>query len=69
MEELTLTIEQALTLIAILTPLNLYLWFRVGLGTYQLHSKPKNISEGKYTRPLENERYGAYIQLAGKRYN
>ncbi|MDW8685339.1 hypothetical protein Q7W01_01715 [Streptococcus suis] len=64
MEELTLTIEQALTLIAILTPLNLYLWFCVGLSTYQLHSKPK-----KYTRHLENERYGAYIQLAGKRYN
>lgn len=69
MEELTLTIEQALALIAILAPLNLYLWLCVGLGTFQLHSKPKNISEGKYTRPLENERYGAYIQLAGKRYN
>ncbi|HEM4809934.1 TPA: hypothetical protein U1113_000917 [Streptococcus suis] len=69
MEELTLTIEQALALIAILTPLNLYLWLCVGLGTYQLHSKPKTVSEGQYTRPLENERYGAYIQLAGKRYN
>ncbi|HEL2203480.1 TPA: hypothetical protein TZE22_000794 [Streptococcus suis] len=69
MEELTLTIEQTLTLIAILTPLNLYLWFGVGLGTFQLHSKPKNVSEGQYTRPLENERYGAYIQLAGKHYN
>ncbi|HFI0405709.1 TPA: hypothetical protein ACGOYB_001813 [Streptococcus suis] len=69
MEELTLTIEQTLTLIAILTPLNLFLWFRVGLGTFQARSKPKNVSEGKYTRPLENELYGAYIQLAGKRYN
>ncbi|MEG3298186.1 hypothetical protein [Streptococcus suis] len=69
MEELTLTIEQALILIAILTPLNLYLWFGVGLGTFQAHSKPQNTSEGKYTRHLENERYGAYIQLAGKRYN
>ena len=38
-----MTIEQALTLIAIFTPLNLYLWFGVGLGTYQLHSKPKTI--------------------------
>ncbi|HEM3669694.1 TPA: hypothetical protein U1C92_001151 [Streptococcus suis] len=64
-----MTIEQALTLIAIFTPLNLYLWFGVGLGTYQLHSKPKTKSEGNHTRPLENERYGAYIQLAGKRYN
>ncbi|HFI0108927.1 TPA: hypothetical protein ACGOR4_000504 [Streptococcus suis] len=69
MEELNLTIEQALTLIAILTPLNLFLWFRVGLGTFQARSKPKNVSEGQYTRPLENELYGAYIQLAGKRYN
>ncbi|HEM3429572.1 TPA: hypothetical protein U1A98_000125 [Streptococcus suis] len=64
-----MTIETALTLIAIFTPLNLYLWFGVGLGTYQLHSKPKNVSEGKDTRPIKNERYGAYIQLAGKRYN
>ncbi|HFI0448568.1 TPA: hypothetical protein ACGOY6_000773 [Streptococcus suis] len=69
MEELTLTIEQTLILIAILTPLNLFLWFRVGLGTSRVHSKPKNVSEGQYTRPLENELYGAYIQLAGKRYN
>ncbi|HFU4221611.1 TPA: hypothetical protein ACGO80_000441 [Streptococcus suis] len=69
MEELTLTIEQTLTLIAILIPLNLFLWFRVGLGTFQARSKPKTISEGQYTRPLENELYGAYIQLAGKRYN
>lgn len=64
-----MTIEQALTLIAIFTPLNLYLWFCVGLGTYQLHSKPKNVSEGKHTRRLTNANYGAYIQLAGKRYN
>lgn len=69
MEELNLTIEQTLTLIAILIALNLFLWFRVGLGTYQLHSEPKNVSEGKDTRPLKNELYGAYIQLAGKRYN
>ncbi|RRR36857.1 hypothetical protein EI989_04945 [Streptococcus suis] len=64
-----MTIETALTLLAIFTPLNLFLWFRVGLGTFQLHSKSQNNSEGKYTRPIENERYGAYIQLAGKRYN
>ncbi|HFR3249785.1 TPA: hypothetical protein ACHU59_002059 [Streptococcus suis] len=64
-----MTIETALTLIAIFTPLNLYLWFGVGLGTYQLDIEPKIKTEGKYTRPLKNERYGAYIQLAGKRYN
>ncbi|HEM5060458.1 TPA: hypothetical protein U1237_001447 [Streptococcus suis] len=64
-----MTIETALTLIAIFTPLNLYLWFGVGLGTYQLDIDPKIKTEGKDTRPLKNERYGAYIQLAGKRYN
>ncbi|CYW12875.1 TPA: hypothetical protein TXU88_000036 [Streptococcus suis] len=56
-----MTIETALTLLAIFTPLNLFLWFCVGLGTYQLHSKPKIKTEGKYTSPLKNEHYGAYI--------
>ncbi|HEM5651222.1 TPA: hypothetical protein U1729_001325 [Streptococcus suis] len=69
MEELTLTIEQALILIAVLIPLNLFLWFGVGLGTFQARSKPKNVSEGQYTRPLKNERYGAYIQSQGRYYN
>ncbi len=64
-----MTIEQALTLIAIFTPLNLFLWFRVGLGTCQLHNKPKKVSEGQHTRPPQNELYGAYIWLAGKKYN
>ncbi|HEL2367351.1 hypothetical protein J0628_01990 [Streptococcus suis] len=64
-----MTIETALTLIAIFTPLNLYLWFGVGLGAYQLDIEPKIKTEGKDTRPLKNERYGAYIQLAGKHYN
>ncbi|CYW71204.1 putative phage membrane protein [Streptococcus suis] len=64
-----MTIEQALTLLAIFTPLNLFLWFRVGLGSFQAPSKPKNKLEGNYTRPPQNELYGAYIQLAGKRYN
>ncbi len=40
-----MTIETALTLLAILTPLNIFLWRH--LGTYQLHSKPKNKSWGK----------------------
>ncbi|MCK3906076.1 hypothetical protein HCC21_00840 [Streptococcus suis] len=69
MEELTLTMEQALILIAVLIPLNLVLWFGVGLGTFQLHSKPKNVSEGKHTRPLTNANYGAYIQSQGRYYN
>ncbi|HEL2402999.1 TPA: hypothetical protein TZS69_002022 [Streptococcus suis] len=69
MEELTLTIEQTLTLIAILTPLNLFLWFGVGLGTYQAHSKPKTKPEGNHTRRLTNANYGAYIQSQGRYYN
>ncbi len=64
-----MTIEQALTLIAIFTPLNLYLWFGVGLGTYQPHSKPKTKSEGNHTRRLTNANYGAYIQAQGRYYN
>ncbi|HEM6101243.1 TPA: hypothetical protein U2B82_000203 [Streptococcus suis] len=69
MEELTLTMEQTLILITVLIPLNLILWFGVGLGTFQLHSKPKNVSEGKHTRPLTNANYGAYIQSQGRYYN
>ncbi|MGU8009950.1 hypothetical protein ACS6YA_08360 [Streptococcus suis] len=42
-----MTIETALTLIAIFTPLNLFLWFRVGLGTFQLDIEPKIKTEGK----------------------
>ncbi|HEM4634285.1 TPA: hypothetical protein U1005_000789 [Streptococcus suis] len=69
MEELTLTMEQTLILITVLIPLNLILWFGVGLGTFQLHSKPKNVSEGKHTRPLTNANYEAYIQSQGRYYN
>lgn len=58
-----MTIETALTLIAIFTPLNIFLWFGVGLGTYQAPDKPKTKPEGKYTRPLENERYGLIYSL------
>lgn len=64
-----MTIETALTLLAIFTPLNLYLWFGVGLGTFQAPDKPKIKPEGNHTRRLTNANYGAYIQLAGKRYN
>ncbi|NQN96753.1 hypothetical protein HO973_03815 [Streptococcus suis] len=64
-----MTIETALTLLAIFTPLNIFLWFGVGLGTFQAHDKPKINPEGNNTRRLTNATYGAYIQLAGKRYN
>ncbi|HFI0298634.1 TPA: hypothetical protein ACGOVX_000078 [Streptococcus suis] len=64
-----MTIEQALTLIAIFTPLNLFLWFRVGLGSFQAPSKPQNVSESKHPRQSISDNYGAYIWLAGKKYN
>ncbi|HHT7803629.1 TPA: hypothetical protein ACT2HZ_001210 [Streptococcus suis] len=64
-----MTIEQALTLIAILTLLNLFLWFGVGLGSIQAPSKPKKVAEGKHTMQHINNNYGAYIWLTGKRYN
>ncbi|HEL2527431.1 TPA: hypothetical protein T7M07_001223 [Streptococcus suis] len=62
-----LTVEQGLIFLAVLTPLTIYLWTH--LGTYQLDIEPKNKSEGKNTDKLQNPHYGAYIQLAGKRYN
>lgn len=64
-----MTIETALTLIAIITPLNIVLWFGVGLGTFQVPSKPQNVSESKHPRQATNDNYGAYIWFAGKRYN
>lgn len=62
-----MTIETALTLITILTPLNIFLWLH--LGTYQLHSKPKDKPEGNHTRRLTNANYGAYIQAQSRYYN
>ena len=67
MNELTLTNEQALALIALLLPLVIYLWTH--LGAYQLHSKPKIKPEGNHSRRLTNANYGAYIQAQGRYYN
>ncbi|HEM3648613.1 TPA: hypothetical protein U1C40_001237 [Streptococcus suis] len=67
MEEMT--IETALTLLAIITPLNIVLWFRVGLGTFQAPDKPKTKPEGNHSRRLTNANYGAYIQAQGRYYN
>ncbi|AZR96645.1 hypothetical protein XK27_01355 [Streptococcus suis] len=64
-----MTIETALTLLAIFTPLNIFLWFGVGLGTFQAPDKPKTKPEGKHTRRLTNANYGAYIQSQGRYYN
>ncbi|HEM5286451.1 TPA: hypothetical protein U1362_001689 [Streptococcus suis] len=64
-----MTIETALTLIAIFTPLNIFLWFCVGLGTFQAPDKPKIKLEGNHTRRLTNANYGAYIQSQGRYYN
>lgn len=68
-EELTLTFEQTLILLAILTPLNIFLWFGVGLGTFQAPDKLKNKPENKDTRPLTNANYGTYIQSQSRYYN
>ncbi len=62
-----MTIETALTLITILTPLNIFLWLH--LGSFQLHSKSQNKSEGNHTRRLTNANYGAYIQSQSRYYN
>ncbi|WP_449461195.1 hypothetical protein [Streptococcus suis] len=67
MTEPMLTVEQGLLFLAILTPLTIYLWTH--LGTYQLDIEPKINTEGKDTDRRQNPHYGAYIQLAGKRYN
>lgn len=64
-----MTIETALTLLAIITPLNIVLWFGVGLGTFQAPDKPKTEPEGNHTRRLTNANYGAYIQSQGRYYN
>lgn len=64
-----MTIETALTLLAIITPLNMFLWFCVGLGSFQAPDKPKTEPEGNHTRPLTNANYGAYIQLQNRYYN
>ncbi|HFI0618105.1 TPA: hypothetical protein ACGOZH_001597 [Streptococcus suis] len=68
-EELPLTFEQTLILLAILTPINLFLWFHVGLGTFRAPDKPKTEPEGNHSRRLTNANYGAYIQAQGRYYN
>lgn len=66
-EELNLTPEQGIMLIVALLLLVIYLWRH--LGTYQLHIELEEEPEDKYTDQPTNDRYGAYIWLAGKRYN
>lgn len=63
MEELTIPIETLLKFLAMIIPINIYLWSH--LGTYRIET-PKPIE-----RPtkLTNERYGAYIQAQGRYYN
>ncbi|HEM3203933.1 TPA: hypothetical protein U0910_001999 [Streptococcus suis 8830] len=69
-EELTLTFEQTLILLAIiLTPINFFLWFCLGLGTFQAPDKPKTKPEGNHSKQLTNANYGAYIQSQGRYYN
>ncbi|CYX61601.1 putative phage membrane protein [Streptococcus suis] len=67
MQEIDPTI--AMIFLVILTPLTIYLYFFVGFGTVELHSKPKIKPEGNHTRRLKNANYGAYIQSQGRYYN
>lgn len=63
MNELNLTTEQAMALIAILFPLAIYLWHH--LGSYEIKQQSKQKKSNKLTNP----NYGAYIQAQGKYYN
>ncbi|HHX4751640.1 TPA: hypothetical protein ACQY42_002018 [Streptococcus suis] len=58
-----MTIETALTLIAIFTPLNLYLWFGVGLGTFRLDIEPKIKTEGNIPNLLKTSATGLIYSL------
>lgn len=68
-----MTIETALTLLAIITPLNMFLWFCVGLGSFQAPDKPKTEPEGNpYQTTDKCELRGLYsiteqiLQLGGQ---
>lgn len=62
-DELNLPMEQKLALVIILAIVNIFLWRN--LGYFRLDIKPKDKPAPKLTNP----NYGAYIQLAGRRYN
>ncbi|MGT2801006.1 hypothetical protein JavanS292_0012 [Streptococcus satellite phage Javan292] len=68
--ELDLPIEQLLALVIILGIVNIFLWRDLGHFEIDVEPKKKPVEEdAKDTRKLQNPNYGAYIQLAGKRYN
>lgn len=67
MNEINLPQNVVIALCIVLGLLVIHLWHH--LGAYQLHIEPKKSSEGNYTPKLTNTNYGAYIQLAGRRYN
>lgn len=67
MEELNLSVEQTIFLIIVLIPLVVYQWHQIGRISYDI--QPKKKVESDSTTPALNANYGAYIWLAGKRYN
>lgn len=67
MQEITLSTQESLALLAVLIPLNIYLWTH--WGPDKPIDRPKQMTKGDNTTKLQNDRYGAYIQLTGKRYN
>lgn len=63
MQELNLTPTQGIIVIIVCLVILVLLW---------RYDKPSNISDTKPTETTKDyvkERYGAYIQMAGKRYN
>lgn len=67
MTEINLTPSQSLLLILVLLAVAIYLWHKISY--FQLDIEPKKNTESNYTPKLTNDRYGAYIQLAGRKYN
>lgn len=66
-DELNLPMVQKLTLVIVLSIVNICLWLH--LGSYQLDIQLKGEREGKDTKKLTNATYGAYIQSQSRYYN
>lgn len=66
-QELNITPSQALLLMTILIPCLFYLWHVEGAKMDDNTHEETELVET--TSTTVSERYGAYIQLAGRRYN
>ena len=59
----------SLTLVGLLLLLALYLWLHPAMTSLKSHDGRIEESEGEYTSEQLNPQYGAYVWLAGKRFN